>query len=70
MGSHCTMGVINLGAAAIQVLRLRSTAREASGIVNLSLCVSKTVTDIYLKQVTVEQHMNEIYYLKDKKAYV
>ena len=32
--------------------------------------ISKPVTDIYLKQVTVEQHMKEIYYLKVKKAFV
>lgn len=30
---------------------------EASGMVNLSLCISKTVTDIYLKQVTHERNI-------------
>ena len=28
---------------------------------------SKTVTDIYLKQVTVQQHMNKIYYSERNK---
>ena len=48
-------------------LRLRSTAPKAVGIANLSLYISKPVTDIYLKHVTVEQHMKEIYYLEPKK---
>ena len=34
------------------------------------LYISKTVTDIYLKQVTVEQHMKEMYYLGTKKLLV
>ena len=38
---------------------------EASGMVNLSLCISKTVTDIYLKQVTHERNI----LFEDKKAY-
>ena len=40
---------------------------EAAGIVNSSLYISKPVTDVYLKQVTVEQHIKEIYYLEAKK---
>ena len=31
--------------------------REAAGIVNLLFNISKTITDIIFKQVTVEQHM-------------
>ena len=49
------------------VLRLRSTTREASGVVNVSFWISKTVTDIYLKQVIVEEHMKEVYYFTTKK---
>ena len=29
--------------------------------------ISKTVTVVYVKQVTVEQHIKEIYYLETKK---
>ena len=32
--------------------------------------ISKPVTDIYLKQVTVEQHMKEIYYLEAKSFFL
>ena len=37
---------------------------KAIGIVNLIL---KTVTDTYLRQVAVQQHMNEIYYPERNK---
>ena len=47
--------------------RLRSTAPKAVGIVNILLYYLQPVTDIYLKQVTVKQHMKDIYYLEAKK---
>ena len=44
-------------------LRLRSTALWAVGIVK-----TVHVTDIYLKQVAVKQHMKGIYYSETKKS--
>ena len=55
---------MNSSTISVQVptLRLRSTA---VGIVNN---ISKTVTDIYLKQqVTIQQHVNKIYYSERNK---
>ena len=45
-------------------LRLQSTAPKAADLVNLYF---KTVTDIHLKQVAVQQQMKEIHFSGTKK---
>ena len=57
----CTRYVVNSSR-----LRLQSTALKAVGIVNLLLKFFKTVTDIHLKQVTVQQQMKEIHFWRQK----
>ena len=54
----------------VPLLRLRSPAPKAVGIVNLLLQYFKNVTDIHLEQVAVQQQMKEIYFLETKKASV
>ena len=59
----CTRYVVNSSR-----LRLQSTAPKAVGIVNLLLKFSKTITDINLKQVTVQQQMKEIHFWRQNAS--
>ena len=49
------------------LLTVKVTINCAEGCWHSKFIVLKTVTDIYLEQVTVQQHMNKIYYSERNK---